>query len=244
MTSIKKHVRINNNILSALEQPMLTWLVRQLPAWVTPDQLTALSVIGALITATGFILANWSLTWLWLSCLGLALNWFGDSLDGALARYRCIERPRYGYFIDNISDLFCWLLIFLALGFLPGMRFFIACLGLITSLTDCLQSKISYEVNKTKRIACAGLGFTEIRMLLLSGNLFILIFGIVDLSQWITPLQFFGSVTIHELVTTLLAVLWMVLIVIFAISEAQSLALQDPPTISKKITTSRKDCYE
>jgi phosphatidylglycerophosphate synthase len=126
--------RINESVLGPLERPALAWLVRRLPPKVVPDHLTAFGVCGALLTATGFVLSCRSLTWLWLASLGLIINWLGDSLDGNLARLRHIERPRYGFFIDHTSDLFCQSLTFIALGLSPLAHFGMACLGLITFL--------------------------------------------------------------------------------------------------------------
>ena len=82
-----------------------------MPSWVTPDFLTAIGFAGALITFGAYVLAGWDATWLWVASLGFVVNWFGDSLDGSLARYRQIERPRYGYFLDNAIDLVTQLLL-------------------------------------------------------------------------------------------------------------------------------------
>jgi phosphatidylglycerophosphate synthase len=124
--------RINDSVLGVWERPALAWMAARLPAAVVPDQLTALGVLGALLTAAGFVLSRWSLSWLWLACVGLVLNWLGDSLDGTLARLRRIERPRYGFFIDHTSDMFCQTITFVSLGVSPLAHFGVACLGLIT----------------------------------------------------------------------------------------------------------------
>ena len=84
---------------------MLLALVRRLPDWATPDHLTAIGLFGAGLTLLGFIGCHWSNGFLVLVVGGLFLNWFGNSLDGTLARHRSIERPHYGYFIDHSSDL-------------------------------------------------------------------------------------------------------------------------------------------
>src|SRR5579862_7946880 len=104
--------RMNDSVLGALERPTLLWIVQRLPSWVVPNHLTALGMLGAVVTATGFILSRWSLSWLWLASAGLVANWLGDSLDGTLARRRLIERPRFGFFVDHTSDLFSQILIF------------------------------------------------------------------------------------------------------------------------------------
>ena len=33
------------------------------------------------------------------------LNWFGDSMDGTLARVRGQQRPRYGFYVDHVVDV-------------------------------------------------------------------------------------------------------------------------------------------
>src|ERR1700690_440621 len=115
--------RLNASVLGPLERPALAWLAARMPAWVVPDYLTALGVFGALVTATGFILSQWSLHWLGLACIGLVLNWIGDSTDGTLARYRRIERPRYGFFVDSSSDLFSHTIVLVSVGISPCAHF-------------------------------------------------------------------------------------------------------------------------
>jgi len=231
--------RINDSVLGALERPTLAWLARRLPAWVTPDQLTVLGIAGALIAAAGFILARGAIAWLWLSCLGLIINWFGDSLDGTLARYRRIERPRYGFFIDHTSDLFCQVIVFLAFGLSPGVHFAVACLGLIAFLMAFIYTMIGTEVRDTMRITYAGFGPTEIRALFLLGNLFTLGFGVVDLRRWIGPLEALGPVSIQDLVMALLALAGVTMIAVLAIGEARALAIEDPSTVPKRRKSDR-----
>src|ERR1700731_3545478 len=104
--------RVNNSVLGGLERPALSWVVNRLPKWVLPNHLTIIGVSGALLAGAGFVLSRWSMAWLWLATFGLLANWFGDSLDGTLARLRLIERPRFGFFVDHTSDLFSQVIIF------------------------------------------------------------------------------------------------------------------------------------
>ena len=89
--------RVNQSVLGALERPTLAWLARHMPPGIKPDHLTLFGLSGALLTGAGFVLSRWSISWLWLANFGLVVNWLGDSVDGTLARYRQIERPRYGF---------------------------------------------------------------------------------------------------------------------------------------------------
>ena len=226
--------RVNDSVLGALERPALAWLADRLPGWVLPDHLTALGVLGALLAAAGFVLSRWSIPWLWLSCLGLLTNWFGDSLDGTLARRRKIERPRYGFFVDHTSDLFGQAIVFLSVGISPCAHFAVACLALIAFLMAFVYTLIGAQVRDTMRITYLGFGPTEIRFLLLFGNLITLAVGVIDLGTWITPLAVLGPVSIHDLVMSVLALAGTGTIASLAIREARALAREDPPATKAK----------
>src|ERR1700727_698460 len=197
--------RVNDSFLGPVERPTLAWIAARLPAAIVPDQLTALGVVGGLITAAGFLLSRWSLTWLWLPRRGLGVNWFGDSLDGTLARVRGIERPRYGFFIDHTSDLFCQIITFLTLGVSPLAHFGAACFWVVTFLLAFLYSLITAHARATMRVTYFYFGPTEIRMLLVVGNLLTLIGGVIDLRPWLPPLPGTGAVTIHDFGIALLS---------------------------------------
>jgi archaetidylinositol phosphate synthase len=221
--------RINDSVLGPLERPALAWLARRVPARVVPDHLTAFGVCGALLTATGYVLSGWSLKWLWLSSLGLVINWLGDSLDGTLARLRHIERPRYGFFIDHTSDLFCQSLTFISLGLSPLTHFGMACLGLITFLMAFVYTLIAAQTRATMRITYFYFGPTEIRALLLLGNLLSLGLGVVDLRHWFAALPGRGWVSIHDAFIALLAASGVVVIALLAWRDARVLSVEDPP---------------
>ena len=84
-------LRIQTSLINAAEKKILVWLAKRQPRWVTSDMLTVVGTLGALIVAIGFVLSNNNVQWLWLSSLGLVINWYGDSLDGTLAR--TVEDP-------------------------------------------------------------------------------------------------------------------------------------------------------
>jgi archaetidylinositol phosphate synthase len=224
---MKPMQRVNDSFLGPIERPTLAWIAARLPATVVPDHLTALGVVGGLITAAGFLLSRLSLTWLWLASVGLVINWFGDSLDGTLARVRGIERPRYGFFIDHTSDLFCQIITFLALGISPLAHFGVACLGLITFLLAFVYSLITAHARATMRITYFYFGPTEIRALLLLGNLLTLAAGIVHLPAWLPPSV--GAITIHDFFIALLSLAGLTAIGAVAVGDAKALAREDPP---------------
>jgi archaetidylinositol phosphate synthase len=220
--------RVNEHILGGLERPTLDWLADRLPRWVVPNHLTALGVGGALATALVFILSRWTLSWLWLASAGLILNWLGDSLDGTLARCRRIERPRFGFFIDHTTDMFSQALIFLSLGLSPCARFGTACIGLIAFLMMFVYTLIGAHVRNVMQITYLGFGATEIRALLLIGNVLVLAFGIVHVQFGYTPLSLMGSFSGHDLAICVISFAAAVVMVSSMVLQARSLSTLDP----------------
>jgi archaetidylinositol phosphate synthase len=221
--------RVNDSVLGGLERPALAWMADRLPAWVVPNHLTVVGVLGALLTAAGFVLSRWALSWLWLASAGLVANWLGDSLDGTLARRRRIERPRFGFFLDHTCDLFSQVLIFLALGISPCAHFATACLGLIAFLMGFVYTLIGAHVQGTMRITYFGFGPTEIRALLLLGNVFALTFGLVYFQPRFAPLARWGPISGHDVAISILALAGMALIAALAVRESRTLSVEDPP---------------
>jgi phosphatidylglycerophosphate synthase len=86
------------------EEKAKEWIVQDIPQWVNSDMLTVLGFLSSFVIAVGFILGFVNRWYLLLVIIGLILNWFGDSFDGSLARYRHKTRPNYGYYIDHITD--------------------------------------------------------------------------------------------------------------------------------------------
>jgi phosphatidylglycerophosphate synthase len=204
-------------------------MAERLPQSIAPNHLTIIGFFGAVLAAAGFVLSRWSMPWLWLACLGLLANWFGDSLDGTLARRRRIERARFGFFVDHTSDLFSQAIIFFSIGISPCAHFAVACFGLIAFLMAFVFTLIGAHVRDTMRITYWRFGPTEIRALLLLGNLLALAFGIIDLRTWLSPLRVFGPISVHDLVILLLSLAGVGLIAALAAREARALAVEDPP---------------
>lgn len=161
----QNHIRINKTILGPLERPALNWLVENLPAWVTPDHLTGLGLFASFLIFISYCATNFSMNFLWLASFGFFLNWFGDSLDGTLARKRKIERPLYGFFIDHIIDAISTFLIFLGFGFSPYLNMELALIALIGYLLLSIYTYLSTYINNVFQISFGGLGPTEIRVL-------------------------------------------------------------------------------
>jgi archaetidylinositol phosphate synthase len=177
MTEIHKHKRVNDILLGPLERPALKWLAAHLPAWITPDRCTAIGVLGSIVIMVGYILSNFDRNYLWLASLGFVINWFGDSLDGTLARFRGIERPVYGFFIDHVTDAAGQVLIFLGLGMTSYVRFDIACLILIAYFLLSVLVYVRTCVMGEFKISYGRLGPTEVRVLAILLNIAMYSFG-------------------------------------------------------------------
>ena len=177
MKEINQHKRVNDILLGPLERPALHWLAAHMPAWVTPDICTVVGLLGALLTMISYGLSNYNPNYLWLASLGFFINWFGDSLDGTLARYRRIERPRYGFYIDHIIDVVCQGLIFLGLGLTPYVSFNISCLALISYLMLSILVYVRTYVAGEFKISYGGLGPTESRVVAVLLNIAMYFFG-------------------------------------------------------------------
>ncbi len=158
--------RIHESWLAAAEKRLLITIAYRLPRWLTPDQLTLLGLLGSLLTGASFVASRYSAWFVPLAILGLFLNWFGDSLDGTLARARKIERPVYGYFVDHSTDMIAQVFIYLGLGASPYLRFDAACLILLAYWLAALLTFIRAVATGKFQISYLGVGPTEIRIAL------------------------------------------------------------------------------
>jgi archaetidylinositol phosphate synthase len=185
MAKINKHQRVNDILLGPLERPALRWLSAHMSAWITPDICTAIGVLGALITSTAYILSNIDRNYLWLASFGFVVNWFGDSLDGTLARYRHIERPKFGFYIDHTTDTFGQVVIFLGLGLSPYIGFNVACMALIGYLMLGILVYVRTCVVGEFKISYGKLGPTEIRVIAILLNTAMYFIGLKSV-EWST----------------------------------------------------------
>lgn len=171
MSDIKDHKRVNDIFLGPLERPALQWLAAHLPAWVTPDILTVIGIFGALIILISYVLSQFSPVFLWLASLGFVINWFGDSLDGTLARYRHIERPKFGFYIDHVTDVLTEIIIVLGLGLSPYIKFSVASMCCIAYITMSVLVYVRMNVMGEFKISYGKLGPTEVRVLAILLNM-------------------------------------------------------------------------
>lgn len=169
--------RIQRNVLAIGERRLLDWLCARMPSWVKPDLLTAIGMVGAVLIFAGYATSLLDEDWLWLCMPGYLLHWFGDSMDGSLARFRHIERPRYGYFLDHSCDGLATFLILLGIGVSPYVRLEVSLIALVGYLLLCIHAFLAVRVLGEMRLSYLSAGPTELRLILISLTFAMLIFG-------------------------------------------------------------------
>jgi phosphatidylglycerophosphate synthase len=229
MSKVENHKRENDILLGFLERPALKWLAAHMPAWVTPDVLTSLGIIASILIFVSYALTNVSQYFLILASFGFVLNWFGDSLDGTLARYRHIERPRYGFLIDHYVDAISAVLIFIGLGVSPYVDLTVASMGVIAYLLVSIMVYLITYVTGVFQITSVKIGPTEIRLLAIIANTSMLIIGNPKVN-----LPIFGQTTLYTLVVGLVALVMTLYFLINTSIQARKLKLLDEKRLVRK----------
>lgn len=207
--------RIQQNLLAVPERRLLTWLCARMPRWVTPDRLTAAGVIGALVTCAGYAASGLDTDWLWLAIAGYFLQWFGDSMDGSLARYRRIERPSFGYFIDHSCDGIVTLLILVGIGLSPFVRMDVALVALAGYLLLSIHAFLGARVLGEMKLSYGIAGPTEIRFVLIGLTLAMMYLG--------SRQGYFGPVSGFDIFVAAVGLLFISLFVLQTMTTAHRL---------------------
>lgn len=222
--------RIQTSILNGVEKKALVWLAKRMPKWVTSDMLTFFGTFGAIVIAAGYILSGWNINYLWLSTLGFIINWYGDSLDGTLARERNAQRPLYGYYLDHTVDCINEGIMFLGVGLSALMHLNLALMIFVVYLFMTINVSVNAHLKSEFKLTYLKLGPTEFRMVaVIINTLFIFIQPLRDYSLHCNIL---GHATkLHALDIAGIAILALLILIyiITIISDARSYAKIDPP---------------
>ena len=204
-------VRIQTSVLNALEKKVLVYLAERQPRWMTSDILTYIGVFGAVVIAAGYVLSAWNINFLWLSSLGFIINWYGDSLDGTLARVRKTQRPIYGYYLDHTIDAINEVMIFVGVGLSGLMHLEISLLALVMYLLMTINVSINAHLKKEFKLTYASLGPTEFRIIMIIIN---------TLFVTVAPLREFSCgfhICGHQLAFSALDLIGIAIIIILAL---------------------------
>jgi phosphatidylglycerophosphate synthase len=165
---------VNQSLTASFEKRALQWMARRAPRWLTSDQLTSLGLLAQIGAGAAYALAYHNRYFLLLVNLFIVLNWFGDSMDGTLARVRCQQRPRFGFYVDHVVDILGATALMCGLGFSGFAHWQIAVAMLIGFLLLSSESYLATYTLSRFQLSQGIFGPTEIRILLIVGNLALL----------------------------------------------------------------------
>jgi len=166
--------REQTSVLAPLERAALRGLARRMPRWVNSDHLSLLGLVAMLLAGVFYAASGDNPALLHLVNVCIFLNWFGDSLDGTLARYRDRQRPRYGFYVDHIIDTFGTMFLIVGLAISGYMSERIAAAVLVVFLMLAINSYLAAYALGIFKISQWKLGPTEIRIVIMIGNLALL----------------------------------------------------------------------
>lgn len=210
--------RVQQNMVARVERIALTAICARLPLWVRPDMLTAIGMVGALMVLGGYAASHLDAGWLWVAVAGYVVNWFGDSTDGSLARFRKIERPRYGYFLDHSCDALATALVVAGIGLSPYVHLDVALVALAGYLMMSIHAFLSVKVMGELRLSYMAAGPTELRIILIAFTLAMLAFGRGD-----------EAIFWYDLFVGLAASVLIGLFIVQTLLTARRLSAEDPP---------------
>ena len=162
--------RVNRALTASLEKRGLQWMAERAPKWLSSDQLTVLGLIAQVGAGICYALSRYDRRALVLVILCQMLNWLGDSMDGTLARVRRQQRPRYGFYVDHIVDVFGSVALMCGLGFSGLLHWQTAAAMLVAFLILSAESYLATYTLSRFELSQGIFGPTEIRLLLIAGN--------------------------------------------------------------------------
>lgn len=166
--------RRQESLLAASEKKALIWIAKRLPPWINSDHLTILGALGMVLTGVSYTAARWNRYAVLLATIALFINWFGDSLDGTLARVRNHLRPRYGFYLDHVIDSLGTTILFAGLAASGLMSVNIAIGLLVAFLLLSIETYLATYTLGSFKLSHFKWSPTELRILLAIGNIVVL----------------------------------------------------------------------
>jgi phosphatidylglycerophosphate synthase len=166
--------RVNVSLTANAEKRVLVWMAERAPRWVTSDGLTVMGLLAQVGAGAFYVVSRFERGGLLGVILCIVLNWLGDSLDGTLARVRQMQRPRYGFYVDHMVDVFGALALMGGLACSGMLHWQIAVGMLVAFLVLSSESFLATYTLGRFEMSQGIFGPTEIRILLIVGNLALL----------------------------------------------------------------------
>jgi len=159
------------SMLASMEKRTLVWLAHRLPPWINSDHLTLLGFVAMFAAGACYWLASYNRRALLGVIVALVVNWFGDSLDGTVARVRNRLRPRYGFYVDHVTDAIGTSFLMGGLALSGYMTPYIALGLLIAFLLLSIEVYLTTYTIGSFHLSFWSFGPTELRVLLCIGNI-------------------------------------------------------------------------
>ena len=234
----EKDKRTNDILLGPLERPALAFFAKNMPKWVNSDMLTVLGLLGSVLAAVAYALVGLGEVkanpWLFVASLGFVINWFGDSLDGTLARYRNMSRPNYGYYTDHAIDGITTLLVFSGIGLSGIARFDVSLIALCGWLLLMLQVYLKTHATGVFEMTSIKIGPTEMRLVIIALNTVVYFVGAggslfdVSIASQVIP------VNLGTLVLGVFAILFILYYIYQVITTGGQLAIEDGEALKRR----------
>lgn len=227
---IKQATRIQTSVFNGLEKKILVWMAERQPRWVTSNFLSFIGFVGAVVIAIGFILSDKNINYLWISSLGLLINWYGDSMDGTLARVRNTQRPLFGYYLDHILDGVNESIMFIGAGISALMHMPLALLVLLLYLLITINVSINAHLRREFKLTYLKLGPTEFRIAIIIANT-VMIFS-EKVRNFIWNIEIFNhevALTAFDCLAIVLIVLLLLIFIFTVVTDLKYYNEVDPP---------------
>lgn len=225
----EQSTRIQTSVLNALEKKILVRMAEMQPRWMTSDILTFIGIVGSVIVAAGYALSNYDISWLWLASFGFVVNWYGDSLDGTLARVRSTQRPIYGFYLDHCVDGLTMAVMCIGAGLSEMLNLYIAMAVLVVYLLLSISVYINAHLKGEFKLTFAGMGPTEFRLIMIIVNT--LFIYVAPLRDFTTSFNCLGTEVVFGSFDYVGLVILLILSVIYLhnfVGDAKGYAKIDP----------------
>lgn len=225
----EQSTRIQTSVLNALEKKILVRMAKMQPRWMTSDILTFIGIVGSVIVAAGYALSNYDISWLWLASFGFVVNWYGDSLDGTLARVRNTQRPVYGFYLDHCVDGLTMAVMCIGAGLSEMLNLYIAMAVLVVYLLLSISVYINAHLKGEFKLTFAGMGPTEFRLIMIIVNT--LFIYVAPLRDFTTSFNCLGTEVVFGSFDYVGLVILLILSVIYLhnfVGDAKGYAKIDP----------------
>ncbi len=221
--------RIQTSVLNGMEKKALVWLAQRQPKWMNSDMLTLIGVIGSIVVAAGYVLSNYNMAWLWLASAGFLINWYGDSLDGTLARVRGTQRPVYGFYLDHNVDGVTMAIMCIGAGLSDLLNLYVAMAVLVVYLLLSISVYINAHLKGEFKLTYAGMGPTEFRLIMIIVNtLFIYVAPLRDYALNFTLMGNAVRLGSFDFIGVVILLILIVIHIVNFVQDAKGYALVDP----------------